>query len=103
MTELGEGARSTSANSSCCPRFGAPRNVATTARARSYPVGARSELRTMPTTQTGVRERAHIQRARARPKLQEPLTLAAMSLGYAVVQLDVTIVNVAVNSIGAAF
>jgi DHA2 family methylenomycin A resistance protein-like MFS transporter len=31
------------------------------------------------------------------------LTLAAMSLGYGVVQLDVTIVNVAVNSIGASF
>ena len=30
------------------------------------------------------------------------LTLAAMSLGYAVVQLDVTIVNTAVSSIGAA-
>jgi DHA2 family methylenomycin A resistance protein-like MFS transporter len=33
----------------------------------------------------------------------ETLTLAAMSVGYGVVQLDVTIVNVAVNSIGAAF
>jgi len=31
------------------------------------------------------------------------LTLAAMSLGFGVVQLDVTIVNVAVNSIGASF
>jgi MFS transporter, DHA2 family, methylenomycin A resistance protein len=31
------------------------------------------------------------------------LTLAAMSLGFAVVQLDVTIVNVAINSIGASF
>jgi MFS transporter, DHA2 family, methylenomycin A resistance protein len=31
------------------------------------------------------------------------LTLAAMSLGYGVVQLDVTIVNVAVNSIGTSF
>jgi MFS transporter, DHA2 family, methylenomycin A resistance protein len=31
------------------------------------------------------------------------LTLAAMSLGYGVVQLDVTIVNVAINSIGASF
>src|SRR6201994_272637 len=30
------------------------------------------------------------------------LTLAAMSLGFAVVQLDVTIVNTALNSIGAA-
>ncbi len=31
------------------------------------------------------------------------LTLAAMSLGYGVVQLDVTIVNVAIASIGASF
>jgi DHA2 family methylenomycin A resistance protein-like MFS transporter len=31
------------------------------------------------------------------------LTLAAMTLGYVVVQLDVTIVNVAINSIGADF
>jgi DHA2 family methylenomycin A resistance protein-like MFS transporter len=30
----------------------------------------------------------------------KPLTLAAMSLGYGVVQLDVTIVNTALNSIG---
>jgi len=30
------------------------------------------------------------------------LTLAAMSLGYGVVQLDVTIVNTALNSIGGA-
>ena len=31
-----------------------------------------------------------------------PLTLAAMSLGYAVVQLDVTIVNTALASISAS-
>jgi MFS transporter, DHA2 family, methylenomycin A resistance protein len=36
-------------------------------------------------------------------QLAKPLTLAAMSLGYVVVQLDVTIVNVAINSIGASF
>jgi MFS transporter, DHA2 family, methylenomycin A resistance protein len=35
----------------------------------------------------------------ARSKLSTPLTLAAMSLGYGVVQLDVTIVNTALNSI----
>jgi DHA2 family methylenomycin A resistance protein-like MFS transporter len=35
--------------------------------------------------------------------LARPLTLAAMSLGYVVVQLDVTIVNVAINNIGASF
>jgi MFS transporter, DHA2 family, methylenomycin A resistance protein len=31
------------------------------------------------------------------------LTLAAMSLGYGVVQLDVIIVNVAIDSIGRSF
>ena len=34
---------------------------------------------------------------------ESSLTLAAMSLGYGVVQLDVTIVNVAVSAIGASF
>ena len=34
--------------------------------------------------------------------LAKQLTLAAMSLGYGVVQLDVTIVNTALNSIGSA-
>jgi MFS transporter, DHA2 family, methylenomycin A resistance protein len=38
----------------------------------------------------------------ASPKLLKPLTLAAMSLGYGVVQLDVTIVNTALSSIGAS-
>ncbi|MEH2544379.1 MFS family permease [Bradyrhizobium sp. AZCC 2262] len=33
-------------------------------------------------------------------RLATSLTLAAMSLGYGVVQLDVTIVNTAVNAIG---
>jgi MFS transporter, DHA2 family, methylenomycin A resistance protein len=36
-------------------------------------------------------------------RLARPLTLSAMSLGYVVVQLDVTIVNVAINSIGVDF
>jgi hypothetical protein len=34
--------------------------------------------------------------------LRRALTLAAMSLGYGVVQLDVTIVNTALNSIGTS-
>src|SRR5882757_2568297 len=38
----------------------------------------------------------------ARSNLATVLTLAAMSLGYGVVQLDVTIVNTALNSIGAS-
>jgi len=38
-----------------------------------------------------------------RSPLAKALTLAAMSLGYVVVQLDVTIVNVAINSIGASY
>src|ERR1700730_15420651 len=37
-----------------------------------------------------------------RSKLAPPLTLAAMSLGYGVVQLDVTIVNTALHSIGTS-
>ena len=35
-------------------------------------------------------------------KFSTSLTLAAMSLGYGVVQLDVTIVNTALNSIGSS-
>src|ERR1700759_4383881 len=35
-------------------------------------------------------------------RLSSVLTLAAMSLGYGVVQLDVTVVNTALNSIGAS-
>jgi MFS transporter, DHA2 family, methylenomycin A resistance protein len=38
-----------------------------------------------------------------RSRLAKSLTLAAMSLGYVVVQLDVTIVNVAINAIGASY
>jgi DHA2 family methylenomycin A resistance protein-like MFS transporter len=38
----------------------------------------------------------------ARSNLSTSLTLAAMSLGYGVVQLDVTIVNTALNSIGTS-
>ncbi|WP_244549241.1 MFS transporter [Bradyrhizobium canariense] len=38
----------------------------------------------------------------ARSSLSTSLTLAAMSLGYGVVQLDVTIVNTALNSIGSS-
>src|ERR1700732_5001241 len=37
-----------------------------------------------------------------RSNLSTSLTLAAMSLGYGVVQLDVTIVNTALGSIGAS-
>ncbi len=37
-----------------------------------------------------------------RSSLSKSLTLAAMSLGYGVVQLDVTIVNTALNSIGSS-
>src|SRR5262252_8980053 len=37
-----------------------------------------------------------------RSSLATSLTLAAMSLGYGVVQLDVTIVNTALSSIGAS-
>ena len=49
------------------------------------------------------RRPARARRSRERTPLPRPLTLAAMSLGYVVVQLDVTIVNVAINSVGADF
>src|ERR1700761_7236446 len=42
------------------------------------------------------------QQAEAKGGLATSLTLAAMSLGYGVVQLDVTIVNTALGSIGAS-
>src|SRR5215468_8176559 len=42
------------------------------------------------------------QAAPAPSRLAAALTLAAMSLGYGVVQLDVTIVNTALNSIGTS-
>lgn len=46
---------------------------------------------------------AHVPQSSAeRSRLSGPLTLAAMSLGYAVVQLDVTIVNTAPASISAS-
>jgi MFS transporter, DHA2 family, methylenomycin A resistance protein len=35
-------------------------------------------------------------------RLSKSLTLGAMSLGFGVVQLDVTIVNTALNSIGTS-
>jgi DHA2 family methylenomycin A resistance protein-like MFS transporter len=44
----------------------------------------------------------HAMEPNIQSKLQKPLTLAAMSLGYGVVQLDVTIVNTALHSIGSA-
>src|SRR3954451_14092513 len=43
-----------------------------------------------------------LQAGPAPSRLATSLTLAAMSLGYGVVQLDVTIVNTAINAIGAA-
>ena len=59
-----------------------------------------------PRNQTGPLITLRDERARAvarSARLGKALTLAAMSLGYVVVQLDVTIVNVAINSIGADF
>jgi DHA2 family methylenomycin A resistance protein-like MFS transporter len=44
----------------------------------------------------------HAMKPNMRSKLVKPLTLAAMSLGYGVVQLDVTIVNTALHSVGSA-
>jgi MFS transporter, DHA2 family, methylenomycin A resistance protein len=59
-----------------------------------------ASLKFQPTDRSG---------AKSPPKAKSPrtsfassLTLAAMSLGYGVVQLDVTIVNTALNSIGGS-
>jgi MFS transporter, DHA2 family, methylenomycin A resistance protein len=60
--------------------------------------------RTLTATRTrGDAEHPVVRVPRRRSPLAESLTLAAMSLGYVVVQLDVTIVNVAINSIGATY
>ncbi len=57
----------------------------------------RHDRKSHPTASRGERAAPH------KARLAKALTLAAMSLGYVVVQLDVTIVNVAINSIGADF
>src|SRR5919205_237881 len=46
--------------------------------------------------------RSHADRARPHASLAKALTLLAMSLGYGVVQLDVTIVNTALDAIGTS-
>ena len=51
---------------------------------------------------SGAADALRFERKPARSSLSTSLTLAAMSLGYGVVQLDVTIVNTALNSIGTA-
>src|SRR6201998_3178227 len=48
------------------------------------------------------RESTQVAGAKIASRLSSVLTLAAMSLGYGVVQLDVTIVNTALNSIGSS-
>ena len=48
------------------------------------------------------KHRSHKLNNTDRPTLAKSLTLAAMSLGYWVIQLDVTIVNTALKSIGAS-
>jgi MFS transporter, DHA2 family, methylenomycin A resistance protein len=51
---------------------------------------------------SSLRGRPHSRNRPSNSALSTSLTLAAMSLGYGVVQLDVTIVNTALNSIGNA-
>src|SRR5580704_10726923 len=51
---------------------------------------------------SGAVDALRFERKPARSNLSTSLTLAAMSLGYGVVQLDVTIVNTALNSIGSS-
>ena len=50
----------------------------------------------------GAADALRFERKPARSSLSTSLTLAAMSLGYGVVQLDVTIVNTALNAIGTS-
>src|SRR5215470_2845782 len=57
---------------------------------------------TMQTTYLGFRDTPERSGSATRSRLATSRTLAAMSLGYGVVQLDVTIVNTALNSIGAS-
>src|SRR5262249_13066777 len=56
----------------------------------------------MPATHLGFGATPERSGSATRSRLATSLTLAAMSLGYGVVQLDVTIVNTALNSIGAS-
>ncbi|MGX1352501.1 DHA2 family methylenomycin A resistance protein-like MFS transporter [Bradyrhizobium elkanii] len=66
---------------------------------------AESKDKTMQQTSLNVRHMPPDRRAASHQQssgLGAMLTLAAMSLGYGVVQLDVTIVNTAVNAIGAS-
>src|ERR1700733_8328796 len=51
---------------------------------------------------SGAADALRFERRPARSSLSTSLTLAAMSLGYGVVQLDVTIVNTALNAIGTS-
>src|ERR1700729_668120 len=51
---------------------------------------------------SGAADALRFERKPARSSLATSLTLAAMSLGYGVVQLDVTIVNTALNAIGTS-
>jgi DHA2 family methylenomycin A resistance protein-like MFS transporter len=60
--------------------------------------------RTAATKHVGGDDHRRVTRPRPdRSPLAKSLTLAAMSLGYVVVQLDVTVVNVAINSIGTTY
>ena len=62
----------------------------------------------MQTTSPNIRavagrpEQAHSDNTSSRSPLATALALAAMSLGLGVVQLDITIVNTALSSIGAS-
>src|SRR6204780_5969935 len=52
---------------------------------------------------SGAADALRFERNPARSSLSTSLTLAAMSLGYGAVQLDVTIVNTALNAIGTSW
>ncbi|HAR25769.1 MAG TPA: MFS transporter, partial [Bradyrhizobium sp.] len=66
---------------------------------------AQSEVKTMQQTSLNLRRmpEQHAASQRQPAGLAATLTLAAMSLGYGVVQLDVTIVNTALPAMALGF
>src|SRR6201986_2052849 len=76
-------------------KSGADVNIAIKPHGQAKQHGRKSDLIAL--------SREHAPAAVRKARVAKALTLAAMSLGYVVVQLDVTIVNVAINSIGADF
>jgi DHA2 family methylenomycin A resistance protein-like MFS transporter len=82
-----------------------PRTLAAAGRYQHAKPGAPPmNIATLTHAATTFREHdQYLEASTRQPRFAKSPTLAAMSLGYVVVQLDVTIVNVAINSIGASY